>query len=252
MTAVALSRMTRPPSSRFGRRCIGPCALVVALTVILGSFPAVAASTAKAVRISGTVWYYKRGCYADTTRTLTPVPNAFVQLVRGTKSTTWPLNANGRFRASLSGTGSTYGYLLLNGPRLAVSPNSSGAKPYRIPLGWVKAGANAFKLSGNGPAGAANIWTVVSMGQNFAASVSPVRIPPLKVAWRENANLAAGSPFDGTDDTYFDGANNTLMVDGGGNRQDQWEPFVLLHEYGHLVLTTIETLPEFQADGDHT
>jgi hypothetical protein len=205
------------------------------------------------IGVSGKVLYLKRQCFSDPSKRVeTPLAGAKVLLHRaGGADVTTTLDHAGAFHGRVRGHGPVTATVVLSGRPGSVTPGAKGSQPYHLPIGSLHAGSNApVVLRGNGPAGAANIWMVVSAGAAVAERASPVPISPVHVAWRYNADFSNHSEEGHLGTSAYDYATNTLYVDGTKSRQDQWEPFVLLHEYGHHVLLSVAN-PGKSASGTH-
>jgi hypothetical protein len=217
------------------------------------------AGTVKTIALSGRVLYEHRNCYHASSHDSRPLAGAklvFDGPVEGSRT----LDAGGHFKVRLAPGGHLplHGWVVLNGPAIAVAPHVGA--PYRLPLGKVafrgKDGhpviEHHFLIAGDGPAGAANIWSVLNLGARVGRAASPVHLPKIWARWRFKSDLKTwiGDSPPNTH-THWDPNDETIYVAGHrhGNRDD-WEPFILLHEYGHALL-------QFVADpsspgGEHT
>jgi hypothetical protein len=219
---------------------------VAALALVLGGTAdklavGAAAKARRQSAVFGVVEYAKRPCYTSAMESLVPLPDAQLVLAR-TRGAPYVgrLSPEGRFRVPLGkirGAGPIAVEVILDGALIAVAPNAID-RPYRLKLGTVVTDReNEIKITGNGYAGAANIWTVLEEGAIAAEEASPVHLEKVWARWRDNADLdPAGDDFG--EGTAYDGPQ-ALYINGAGARRDQWEPFVLLHEYGHHVLASV-------------
>jgi hypothetical protein len=214
-------------------------------------------AAAGTVLLKGEVVYLKRRCYTAAGRTAEPLAGAtltFDQPGQGPVT----LDSKGGFRARLAARFPIHGWVVLDGKRLSVGPDVVGAAPYRIPLGALAhiengrvAVVHRFEIAGAGPAGAANIWTVLNLAARVADSAAPGAVPKVKAGWRYLPNLI-GWLGDTTDPTNWEKATKTIHVEGRHDgKRAEWEPFVLLHEYGHALLDSVASPGDFAA-GEHS
>ncbi|MGH2819512.1 MAG: hypothetical protein ACRDJ5_02530, partial [Actinomycetota bacterium] len=196
------------------------------------------------VEVSGQVLYTARSCRAGAASTA-PLAGALLRLVPSTgPPVTARLDGAGRYGPTqVTGTGPIRAFAVTDGPRISVTPDTSPAQPYEIPLGPVTPGSSQTLLIGNGPgntqpdpaSGAASIFTRLDLAAQFAARVSPVELDEVRARWRYMADLTGW--LGDQDGSQYEHPGNEIIVGGlsSGEKRDEWESFPLLHEYGHHV-----------------
>lgn len=230
--------MHAPGSSRRG--CRAGAALVL-LVVGAALVPGAArASNDRWTKVFGSVAYAKRDCELSETSALVPLPGAKLELDRAlTAPVITTLSATGTFKTSIGGRGPIHAFVILDGPRIEVAPKTVGKAAYRLKLGVLTAGRNdSVEIRADLPAGAANIWTVLNQGASVAAKVSPVTVPKVTARWRDDADLQP-SMIDLSPGTAYWRGTRSIFLDGQGAHSDQWETWVILHEYGHHLLRAV-------------
>lgn len=241
-------------SRRSWRRLAGTT--VVGLLALCGSARATLSGPASGAsvgerQLSGEVVYGYRQCTSAPASRQAPLAGAelLVRAADGRVITT-RLDGRGRFDVLLPPALPVKAWAVLSDSELSVSPDAAGAGPYHIPLGAVafQQGRRLvlrrrFVITGPGFEGAANIWTVLHKGTTVASAASPVRLPAVTARWSYGRDLSAGG-------THYDPSNHTIYVGSEGGTRDEWEPWPLLHEYGHHMLYIVAD-PQ-ASGGDHS
>lgn len=226
---------------------LGAVALVVA--------PAAAPAAEQGVRVSGHVVYRAPGCHGTTAVTgLHPLSHAELVLRRaGGPAARVRLDARGRFATRLRGHGDARGRLRLDGPLLTVA-GYGDTEPITIAVGApidVDRGRARVTLRVDGAGGehrAASVWAILARAAVLTERAAPKHVRLAKVV----AHVDPGHRPPGTGDvpgssTAYD--HGRIYVDSV-SRADEFEPWVLLHEYGHFVLEQVAN-PSLPASGAH-
>ncbi len=216
-----------------------------------------AAATASAAPLKVSVSYHARPCGDAPARLarLAPVTAGTIELDRPGNGAPVRLSlVNGGSnpaRANLAGEGPVSAKLILQTPLVRVVDGPSGTAAQRIGLGTavIRNGRVSFVLRrSDEDNGHVNTLIELQRGARFAARNSPRRLPVL------SAHVFDG-PIRSRPPTAFDApaAMDVGTGSGGfggtGATDAQWEPAVLLHEYGHFVLNTVA--PDNSPGGDH-
>ncbi|MDX6581592.1 MAG: hypothetical protein QOI10_776 [Solirubrobacterales bacterium] len=174
--------------------------------------------------ITGTVDYKDKSCQlGDLIPTL---KGAVVFAERGAETDSDKIDANGNYKLEFKhGSGAAKASVLLDGGGVRVT-RANGRNTWELPLGKIAPGdENLEVVPDNGgitPAGAANIFFVLSQGAAVARAVSPVKIDKVRVIWP-------------TGETDYEKKTKTIRLEAG----TEWAPAVPLHEFGHHVLATV-------------
>jgi hypothetical protein len=237
-------------------------AVLVPITVLagLGLVGLAQAQPAGSRRISGQVVYPWQACAERPANSKKALGYAKLVLMGGGLVKTVALSASGRFSTTWPRNGKVRADIVLDSPLVAVSPGEAPIPgppsrpyheaPYRLAVGRVSTGqAITTTLSGPHFAGAANIFSVLHHAAQIAAKASPVNLKKVYAAWRYGTDLISQTGDD-LGNSFYSPQDETIFVDGAGSRRDEWEPWILDHEYGHAVQFQIApvTLPE----GDHS
>ncbi|MEK6684351.1 MAG: PPC domain-containing protein, partial [Nitrospirota bacterium] len=199
------------------------------------------------VTITGTIQYedrpYDSGGFTGTV--LHPVRKAIVEVVRDADSrvlTSGATALDGSYSLAFTNTGQAGVYVRVRAQTadstVTVS-NSSGVLYAIITLGIDDSMAPGFSgvdltATTADIGGVFNILDVLLTGAEFVTTLAGVPPPLVTAEW------AAGS----CDGTYFDPADDSIHILGGGNTEDcplsvgdtdEYDDPVLLHEYGHFI-----------------
>jgi hypothetical protein len=170
-----------------------------------------------------------------------PLANApFLLTRRGAEPKRGRLDAKGSLRTKIDGRGPAKLTIILADQRVrVVPPNDLDAtppvvdpKPYRFTYRYEGGGGRKFViLAGHQDAGAASVWTWLDRGAAVAAKALPTGVRLQRVdAIFKNGYEPGG--LDDIESSAYDHGNREILV-GSRGRADQFEPWVLLHEYGH-------------------
>jgi hypothetical protein len=207
----------------------------------------------QSIDLKGQVLYEKRNCYAAPSSPV-PLANAtiFFRAANGVQAAA-PLDALGRYQLTIVGTLPVTASVRLASARIVVRPDLP-VGPYQLPLGDVAIAANpnaststptpklvsVSTISGDVPAGAANIFVVLDHAAQVAAAASPVPIPQVSALWLPKPDLSTWLLDNGLHTNTRSDPDGPWIIVGGSQdrsiRRDEWEEFPLTHEYGHLVL----------------
>jgi hypothetical protein len=177
--------------------------------------------TAVADSIQGNVHYKDRSCQpaglVPTLEGATVIADRDDELERS------KIDSNGNYKLEFEdGSGPAKAWVRLQTDAVSVRPDDD-EDSYMLPLGKIRPGdENADLLRRATPAGAANIFSVISRGAAAAKGLSPVKVPRVKVVWpAAQTGYSKGKTRIGVED------------------DDQWVPGTLLHEYGHHLLSFV-------------
>ena len=153
--------------------------------------------------------------------------------------------------ASLAGSGPVTAKLILQTPLVRVVDGATGNAAQRIGLGSavVRNGRVSFVLR-RSESDDGHVSTLIELqrGARFASRNAPRRLPVL------TANVVDG-PVASRPGTGFAAPARIVVGKGSsgfggtGDTDAQWEPAILLHEYGHFVLHTVA--PDNGPEVDH-
>jgi hypothetical protein len=180
-----------------------------------------------------------------------PLANAPFRVKRkGAKAVKGRLDAKGSFKARIrGGRGPAEVEVTLADKELRVMPPGAGAKPYSFSHKFDGgAGHVFFILSGDQSGGTGSIWSALDRGRTVALKALPPGVKLRLVTAIFKNEFDPGGEDDVASSAY-DPATEEILV-GSRGRPDQFEPWVLLHEYGHHVHDHLgEIGPE--AQGEH-
>src|SRR4051812_36260975 len=214
------------------------------LALLAGGAPGASAGT-----VTGKFVHDAGECPGQPARV--PLADAPFRVSRnGAKTVTGRLNSKGSLRARIGGRGPAKLTVTLADRRIRVMPPGAGAKPYSFGHVYQRGrGHVVVILSGDQSGGAANIWSLLHGGADVAAKALPpgVRLRRVTAIFKDEYDAAAD---DDISSSAYDPASEEILV-GSRGRADQWEPWVLLHEYGHHVHRLVAPIgPEQQ--GEHS
>jgi hypothetical protein len=234
-------------------------------------------------KVSGDVTYDRRTCRTSGT-TKTPLSSARIDLVPTQGNTVQArLDDAGHFQTTdpVSGTLPVKAYLVLDGPRVKVKPDTNlVSDAYQISLGdvivskvtsgtqtiefkplHVAAGAAGSDPGIEAATGAANIYSQLAHGAKVVDGATPqgVTIPKITARWRWTSDFTTWLGDDNPS-RYVDGADQIII--GGHHtpptQRDEYEQYVVLHEYAHHVIKYVadpgptSTGPTHGAHNTHT
>ena len=215
----------------------------------------IAATSASAAPLKVSVSYRAKPCGdapARQTR-LAPVTAGTIELDRPGNGAPVRLSLAGAApgSASLAGSGPVTAKLILQTPLVRVVDGATGNAAQRIGLGSavVRNGRVSFVLRrSESDDGHVNTLIELQRGARFASRNAPRRLPVL------TANVVDG-PVASRPGTGFAAPARIVVGKGSsgfggtGDTDAQWEPAILLHEYGHFVLHTVA--PDNGPEVDH-
>lgn len=233
------------------RRIVVLVAGVAAATVAIAPSAAVARPTKKPPPVKGKVLFQAPACPSGKL-TYRPLRGAKVVVRRGKQRARAVANRHGRFSARVAGRGKPRVEVILASRGASVRP-SGGKRPYRFVAtprrGVIRLRAGVpvstdLREPGS-QAGAASAFDVINDGAAFARRSLPrnTKLPAVIVRYP-----GYGQPDGfGTRSAH---AGNEIFVDNVSVGDDAFEPWILLHEYGHHVLRSVAD-PGPDASGDH-
>jgi hypothetical protein len=218
--------------------------------------PAVAPAAKRQVTIKAL--YQGVSCPSGERNAMKRLPHAELVVRFGGRVIRTRLNRAGIAKLRVGGrTRKLRATVILDGKLLAVRPFSKG-DPYRIPgsLTLPRKGTKVtrtFAIRERGPAGAAGAWSILSEGPELAKRASPVALSKVVARYEvgQRPPHGGGTDIPGRLSAY---KNGQIWIDGrvpaAGEVGDEFEPWVLLHEYGHHVLGEVAD-PGPGRGGDH-
>jgi hypothetical protein len=212
-------------------------------------------------RVSGDVTYDRRTCLSSAAAK-TPLSSARLDLVPAQGQTVQArLDDAGHFQTAnaVSGSLPVKGYLVLDGPRVKVKPDTNlVGDAYQIPLGdviiskingpnqtiefkplHVAAGAAGGDPGTEAMTGAANIYSQLAHAALGVDNAVPagVTLPKITALWRWASDFTTWLG-DSNSTRYVDGADQLFI--GGINSppasRAEYERYAILHEYAHHVI----------------
>lgn len=218
-----------------------PLPLVVGAAIVLAL---ASAPTAPAFVAKGRVSYGYRLCTRAQHVHREDLQGGLVQFFNhGNVVASTQTDSGGRFSAEVGPKPVTARVVLDSPGRFFVTPN--GSKPYSFLLGDFSrkdpSVPRGVGFTHEGAGGSMNIFNAMQVGANVAGPLAEEagRVP---VIWDPDRRLRASIDLTNSR-TFYDIAHRRIVIDGAGKRNgDEWEPWVVLHEYGHHLLFSLHAV----------
>jgi hypothetical protein len=206
-------------------------------------------ASGRGTRVSGQVYYDQRNCLGANEHRAVPLVGAAVVLDRPGQAVpviTY-LDGHGRYSAKLHGSGRPSVDVILEDRNRLVSviPQGDHDNSFRVPLSQ-KAGRNPRLVLTGQDAAAGNVFTVAMKAANYVRG-QRIHVP---LAIFEIHNLLDKNDISGA---YYDPGRHTVHLNNWRDdpRVDNaWEPFTIVHEYGHHVMFTTARPPTNPGSAD--
>jgi hypothetical protein len=185
---------------------------------------------------------------------LHPLPRAKVAVTLGDRTVRKHLNLKGAADLKLHGKGDRMRVTLtLEDDLLSVQPYGE-RHPYTFIEELKLSKKHTYRVKVEDPLakrGAASAWTLLTYGAAEASRSLPagVKLKPITARYDPGRGPSAGLPDVDSTETAYDSATKQILIDSR-TRADEFEPWVLLHEYGHHVLDAVAD-PGPDAEGQH-
>lgn len=228
---------------------------------VLAAPPALAAGHRGPATVSGSVFYERRGCFAAPSRDYEPIPGArLVVDAPGGRSVSTTLSEEGKFKLEVPGAAGHAGPLgaevVFAGDGLKVKPDPAvarvGDSPYSVHLA-LHGGANGkVILVHEGEAGVANVWSYLREAVIYAKRRSPTAIRPVTALLKYGKDFSAKNKDVGI--SHYEPGKDVIRIQDdpdSADDHDDWEPFTIVHEYGHHLLLTLAKLST-RSGGNHS
>lgn len=231
-------------------RMIGSLATLIAAS-LLALAPAGADAAQRHVTLQAR--YVGVSCPSGDRDAVLALPDAKVVVHFGTRTIRTALGPDGAADLTLKGRAHRFtAKVILDGDLVEVDPYGSD-EPYSYTdsLKLTKKRTYTLKLDDLEHAGAASAWSILRQGARVAERSMPTGVPLAKVVARYDPNRAVstGNPDDEPGVSAYDGDTNQIFIESRG-RAEEFEPWILLHEYGHHVLQTVAE-PGPDSGGSH-
>lgn len=212
--------------------------------------PAAGAAATKEIKIKA---QYEAPSCPSGKGSMQPLPRAKLLVEFGSRTIRDRLNDQGVANLKLKGKARELkAKVVLDGDLLAVSPYDKDA-PYSYVDGLKLTDKKTYglKIQELEKAGAASAWAILSRGAKVGQAAAPAGIDLGKVIARYDSGRGptAGLPDLPGSETAYDADKSEILIDSR-TRADEFEPWVLNHEYGHHVLEKVAN-PGPDAAGAH-
>jgi hypothetical protein len=224
---------------------------LIAAIALLAVAPGGASAAKRHVKLQAR--YLGVSCPSGDRNAVLPLPDAKLVVKFGSRTIRTVLGPNGDTDLTLKGRGHRFkAKVVLDGDLVEVDPYGDN-EPYSYTdsLKLTRKRTYTMKLDDLEHAGAASVWSILRQGAELAKRSMPTGVTLAKVAARYDPNRAvsAGNPDDEPGVSYYDANTDQIFVESRG-RAEEFEPWVLLHEYGHHVLETVAE-PGPDSGGSH-
>jgi hypothetical protein len=236
----------------FGRGIVARWRVVALMSLVSGlvvMLPAAAHGETRPIQIHAV--YDAPTCPSGTA--VTSIPGAKLAVTIGSSTVHKVLDAHGTAELDVPSTATkARATVTLDGQLLQVAPYSSST-PYSFTDALTLTNKSTFKVEPqlSDDRGAASVWTILSQGKALALSSMPAGVTLTKLIARYEPGHG---PTGGVDvlghNTKYDKTDHEILVDSV-SYADEFEPWVLLHEYGHYVLDAVAD-PGPNATGPHS
>lgn len=196
---------------------------------------------------------YEAPSCPSSKESMQPLPRAKLLIKFGARTLRKQLNDQGVANLELKGRAKELkAKVVLDGKFLAVTPYGKEA-PYSYvdDLKLTDKETYGLKIKEPEKVGAASAWSILSAGAKVAETSAPAGVDLGKVTARYDSGRGptAGLPDVPGTETAYDADSAEILIDSR-TRADEFEPWVLNHEYGHHVLEKVAN-PGPNAAGSH-
>src|SRR5215208_4193598 len=173
---------------------------------------------------------------------LTPIPRAKLTVTIGSQTIRRVLDERGTAELEVSSTAKeARAKVTLDGNVLEIDPYGAST-PYSFTEELRLAGHNTFTVEPQQleDRGALSAWSILSLGTELGRTSMPagVSLPKVTARYDPGRGPTGGLPDVPGHNTAYDSGTREILIDSI-SFADEFEPWVLLHEYGHHVLGTV-------------